>query len=71
MHFDEMMQNKPNRRKGLSEYYDMKRLTYSNPNKDHQAAISQNEGLFKRKNGQFTNLYNSAARFGESKPFKA
>jgi hypothetical protein len=38
---------------------------------DHEKAIGMNPQVFKRKDGIFTHLYNSAARFGEDKPFKA
>ena len=57
--------------RGISEFNDLARSTAFNSNVDHINALSQNAGVFKRKDGIFTHLYNSAARFGENKPFKA
>lgn len=58
-------------RKGVAEYTDLQRPTALNKNVDHEKAIGMNPQVFKRKDGIFTHLYNSAARFGEDKPFKA
>jgi hypothetical protein len=60
-----------NRQKGVVEYNDRQRSTAFNPNWDHLAAIEKEPHGFRRKNGMFTNLYDSAARFGESQVFKA
>ena len=59
------------RQKGIAEINDLKRSTAVNRNVDHIAAMSGHERIFARKDGIFTHLYNSAARFGEDKPFKA
>lgn len=59
------------RKKGISEFNDLGRGTALNPNVDHVRALSIDRGMFKKKDGIFTHLYNSAARFGENKPFKA
>ena len=59
------------RQKGISEINDLKRLTATNANVDHVRATRENERVFAKKDGIFTHLYNSAARFGENKPFKA
>lgn len=60
-----------NRRKGVTEYGDLQRATSMNPNWDHLRALEQDPYVFRRKNGLFTNLYDSAARFGETEVFKA
>ena len=57
--------------RGISEFNDLSRLTARNHNPDHNMALTQNAGVFKRKDGIFTHLYNSAARFGENQVFKA
>ena len=59
------------RARGISEFNDLARSTALNANPDHSRALSKDAGVFKRKDGIFTHLYNSAARFGEDKPFKA
>ena len=59
------------RQKGIAEFDDLKRPTALNINVDHVAAMSGADKIFARKDGIFTHLYNSAARFGETKPFKA
>lgn len=59
-----------NVKKGIGEYRDLQRVTSINPNPDFLKAFEENNDLFKRKNGIFTYLYDSAARFGETKPFK-
>ena len=58
-------------KKGIGEYGDLMRPTALNPNHDHLNAFKEDPNIFKRKNGVFTYLYDSAHRFGESKPFKA
>ena len=58
------------RTKGIAEIDDLKRITAVNRNVDHIAATAQNERVFARKDGIFTHLYNSAARFGDDKPFQ-
>ena len=62
--------NVTNMKKGVGEYADLMRPTAENPNPDFLKAYNENNDLFKRKNGIFTYLYDSAARFGETKPFK-
>ena len=57
--------------RGISEFNDLARPTALNSNADHAKALGENAGVFRRKDGIFTHLYNSAARFGEDKPFKA
>ena len=59
-----------NMKKGVGEYTDLMRVTAPNKNPDFLKAIDKDPDLFKRKNGIFTYLYDSAARFGETKPFK-
>jgi len=59
-----------NMRKGVGEYTDLMRVTAVNKNPDFLKAVETNPDIFKRKNGIFTYLYDSAARFGETKPFK-
>ena len=41
-----------------------------NPNPDYLAALAGNTYEFRRKNGVFSNMYDAAKRFGESKVFK-
>ena len=65
------VKNACNFRKGVAEFSDMLRPTAMNINVDHEAALKQNPGVFKRKDGIFTHLYDAAARFGEDKVFKA
>lgn len=60
-----------NRKKGVTEFGDLLRPTATNPNWDHLAAYERDPYNFRRKNGLFTNLYDSAARFGETEVFKA
>ena len=69
--YTERLQQGVGRQKGIAEIDDLKRITAVNRNVDHIAAMSGNEKVFARKDGIFTHLYNSAARFGEDKPFKA
>ena len=59
-----------NKRKGIAEFGDIQRPTAININPDHRSALTENPFVFKRSNGQFTHLYDSAARFGESKVFR-
>ena len=59
------------RTRGISEINDLSRSTAVNSNVDHVGAIKTNRSVFAKKDGIFTHLYNSAARFGENKPFKA
>ena len=66
-----MDKNVTNIKKGVGEFSDLQRVTAINQNPDFLKAIGENKDLFKRKNGIFTYLYDSAARFGETKPFKA
>ena len=60
-----------NKRKGITEFGDLLRPTSMNPNWDLLGALETDPYNFRRKNGLFTNLYDSAARFGETKVFKA
>ena len=62
--------NVTNMRKGIGEYHDLQRITAINPNPEYLRSYQDNNDLFKRKNGVFTYLYDSAHRFGENKPFK-
>ena len=59
------------RTRGISEINDLSRATAVNRNVDHVKAMTGHERVFAKKDGIFTHLYNSAARFGEDKPFKA
>lgn len=47
------------------------RPTSLNPNWDLIGAVEKDPYVFRKKNGLFTNLYDSAARFGETEVFKA
>lgn len=60
-----------NRRKGVTEFADMQALACINNNVQHGEALNSNPYEFRRKNGVFTNMYDSAKRFGESKVFQA
>ena len=60
-----------NKRKGVTEIADRGYLCAHNPNLDHHKAISGDPYVYRRKNGLFTNLYDAAARFGETEVFKA
>ena len=51
--------------KGVAEFSDLKHPYAANKNADHVRALAQDNGTFKRKEGIFTDVYNSAARFGE------
>lgn len=62
--------NVTNMKKGIGEYSDLQRVTAINQNPEFLKAIGDDKDLFKRKNGIFTYLYDSAARFGETKVFK-
>ena len=67
-----LMQEKSHGRlKGITEVQDLARLTVVRSNPNHSSQLSESKKAFARKDGMFTHLYNSAARFGESKPFKA
>eukprot|EP00350_Pseudokeronopsis_sp_OXSARD2_P010908 CAMPEP_0170548268 /NCGR_PEP_ID=MMETSP0211-20121228/6606_1 /TAXON_ID=311385 /ORGANISM="Pseudokeronopsis sp., Strain OXSARD2" /LENGTH=118 /DNA_ID=CAMNT_0010853735 /DNA_START=345 /DNA_END=698 /DNA_ORIENTATION=+ len=59
-----------NIKKGIAEFGDIQRPTALNQNMEHLNSLKDNPDIFKRKNGAFTYLYDSAHRFGESKPFK-
>ena len=60
-----------NRLKGVGEIRELLHSSAINTNQSHKKALEQNQKAFTRKEGMFTHLYNSAARFGESRPFKA
>jgi hypothetical protein len=60
-----------NRRKGVTEFADLMSLSSKNPNMDLLKSLNGNPYEFHRKNGVFTNMYDSAKRFGESKVFQA
>lgn len=60
-----------NRRKGITEFADKQSLSCINPNLDHLRVANDNPYEFRKKNGVFTNMYDSAKRFGESKVFQA
>ena len=59
-----------NKRKGIGEMVDICRNFGSRTNQDYAKALERNPHVFKRHNGVFSHLYDSAHRFGESKPFK-
>ena len=46
-------------------------LASRNENPDFLGALKDNPYEFRRKNGVFSNMYDAAKRFGESKVFKA
>lgn len=60
-----------NRKKGVTEFRDLMGASTANINPDHRGAYESNPDVFRRQNGIFTHLYNAAARFGETKVFKA
>ena len=62
---------RPNRLKGVTEFRDLIHPSAANENEAHKSAMAKNEKVFARKDGIFTHVYNSAARFGITKPFKA
>ena len=53
------------RAKGVTEIRDLLHPSKVNTNADHGSALGANKQVFARKDGMFTHLYNSAARFGE------
>ena len=59
-----------NLKKGITEINDLSRVTNVNKNQTHADVLQTNSNVFKRKDGEHTHLYNAAARFGESHPFK-
>ena len=60
-----------NRLKGVTEFRDLTHPSAANENKAHKTAMAKNQKVFARKDGMFTHIYSSAARFGITKPFKA
>ena len=58
-----------NHGKSIAEYNDFERKTHHRPNNDHREALSNDAGVFYKKDGIFTHLYNSAARLHVVKPF--
>jgi hypothetical protein len=58
-----------NKGKSIAEYNDFERKTHPRPNYDHNEAIANDGGVFYKKDGIFTHLYNSAARLHVIKPF--
>ena len=60
-----------NRQKGITEFADRQSLASVNPNPDLRRCLNDNPYEFRRSNGVFTNMYDSAKRFGESKVFQA
>ena len=58
------------KRKGITEYQDIENVSYLNTSIDYQRSFNSNPYEFRRRNGQFTNLYDAAYRFGESQVFK-
>ena len=59
-----------NRRKGVTESADLNSLSSLNPNVDMIRSITENPYEFRKMNGVFTNMYDSAKRFGENKVFQ-
>ena len=57
--------------KGVTEFRDLMRATAMNPNWDYLGATETKPYNFRRNTGVFTNMYDSAARFGEKEEFKA
>ena len=64
------LQQSHNRLKGVAEVREMLHISKTNANEDHKKAFEGNQRVFARKDGIFTHVYNSAARFGEDKVFK-
>ncbi len=60
-----------NRRKGVTEFADLQCVASLHPNLDHNKALNDNPYVFRKINGMFSNLYDSAARYGETNVFKA
>jgi hypothetical protein len=59
-----------NKKKGITEYADLTRVSAINQNKHFQENFDTQPKMFAKKTGIFTHLYDAAARFGEDKPFK-
>lgn len=55
--------------KGVAEFADKKAVFAVNLNPAYLRAVAQDPYEFRRKNGVFTQLYDSAKRFGENKVF--
>ena len=53
-----------NRKKGITEYADLSRVTALRNNEGHGDAFGGNAHIFKRKTGIFTHMYDAAARHG-------
>ena len=60
-----------NKQKGVAEIKELLHSSKPNVNLDYQKAFQNDARTFARKDGMFTHVYNSAARFGEDKVFKA
>lgn len=58
-----------NRRKGVTEFADLMSLSSINHSLDFKEAHNVNPYEFRKYNGVFTNMYDSAKRFGESRVF--
>ena len=59
-----------NMKKGIAEFLDLNRVTAINENGMFRLSLQEKPTQFRRKNGVFTHLYDSAHRFGQDKPFK-
>lgn len=53
-----------NRKKGITEYADLSRVTALRSNESHGEAFGKNTNIFRRKTGIFTHMYDAAGRHG-------
>ena len=60
-----------NRKKGVTEFGDLTRVTALRMNVFHNEALEKNSTIFRKKTGEFTHMYDAAVRNGNiSMPFK-
>ena len=52
------------RKKGITEYADLSRVTALRSSESHGDAFGKNVNIFKRKTGIFTHMYDAAGRHG-------
>ena len=71
MHSPQMNKNKSHaRQNNITEIYDLQHTNRSSAINDYGAAMRHDPQFFARKEGMFTNLYNSAHRLGDDSPFR-
>jgi hypothetical protein len=70
LHQGLLNKNMLNRKKAICEYSDVARPNALHFNLDYNENFNKNRNVFRRTNGIFTNVYDSAHVFGIDKPFK-